>query len=72
MPDEALFQQLRDKLVGAGLGVQEQTQIMEAIDDMESAKGTPKFKEKYQGFIAAAANHAGIFGTLLAALSMYI
>lgn len=67
---DTIFQQLRDKLIGASLDAEEQALIMSAIDEMETAKGTPTFKEKYQGFMAAAANHAGVFGALLATLSM--
>ena len=46
--------------------------IREAIDDMEQAQGTPDFKDKYKGFVAVAANHATIFGTLLAGLAMLL
>ncbi|MEL6101608.1 MAG: hypothetical protein AAFR68_09860 [Pseudomonadota bacterium] len=71
-PDDEIFQQLREKLTGAGLEAEENARIMGAIDEMEKAKGTPAFREKYQGFMAAAANHASVFGALLAALAMLI
>lgn len=70
--DDEIFQQLREKLIDASLDASEQSKIMGAIDEMETAKGTPAFKEKYQGFMAAAANHAAIFGTLLTGLAMLL
>ena len=70
--DDKIFEQLREKLSGAGLEAEEQSRIIGAIDEMEAAKGTPAFKEKYQGFMAAAANHASVFGALLAALAMLV
>ena len=67
-----VFEQLREKLIGAGLGAEEQLSIKIAIDEMEAANGTSAFRKKYQDFMAVAANHAGVFGALLAALAMLV
>ncbi len=71
-PDNAIFEQLREKLIGARLGEDVQAKIMAAIKEMEAAKDSPTFKEKYQGFMAAAANHAGVFGLLLSTLALML
>ncbi len=70
--NDAIFEQLREKLIGARLSEDVQTTIMTAINNMEAAKDTPNFKEKYQDFMAAAANHAGVFGLLLSALALML
>lgn len=70
--NEAIFQQLRERLISAGLEEDDQSKIVDAIDQMEAAKGTAAFKEKYQAFITVAANHASVFGTLLAGLAMLL
>lgn len=70
--DDEIFQKLKEKLLGANLTASEEHSLMEAIEGMESAKGTPAFKEKYQGFMAAAANHASVFGALMGALAMLL
>ncbi len=70
--DNEIFDQLRERLAGVSIEAEEKARINEAIDEMETAKGTPAFREKYQGFMAAAANHASVFGALLAALAMLI
>lgn len=71
-PDNAIFEQLREKLNSAGLVEEEQARIMEVINQMEAAKGTPTFKERYQVFMAAAANHASVFGALFGALALLL
>ena len=72
VPSDEIFQQLRETLSGTGLNAEEKARINAAIDEMEMAKGTPAFKEKYQSFMAAAANHASVFSALLASLAMLI
>ena len=70
--NDEIFSQLREMLTGAGLADGEQARIMGTIDEMEAAKGTPAFKEKYKSFMAAAANHASVFGTSMATLAMLV
>jgi hypothetical protein len=43
--------------------------MLEHIEGLEKAHGTPSFTALYQEFIAAAANHISIIGPLLPALS---
>lgn len=71
-PDDEIFEQLLEKLTGASLEAEENIRIMGAISEMQATKGTPAFKEKYQAFMAATANHASVFGALLAALAMSV
>jgi hypothetical protein len=47
----------------------ERALIMERIEELEKAHGTPGFMARYQEFIAAAANHMSIIGPFLPALS---
>lgn len=70
--DNAIFDELREMLNGANLGNDEQAKIMEAIDEMAAAMGSSRFKEKYQVFMAAAANHVSVFAVLLPALSQLL
>lgn len=70
--DDEIFQKLKDKLLGANLDDAEERAIMGAIEGMENAKDTPAFKEKYQGFMAVAANHASVFGALMGALALLL
>lgn len=70
--ETAVFQQLRDALIGAELEDSESTQILAAIEAMEASKDTPAFKEKYQSFMAAAANHVSVFAPMLAALASFL
>ncbi|MDP3961699.1 MAG: hypothetical protein Q8Q26_16830, partial [Pseudorhodobacter sp.] len=69
---DEIFQQLREKVMGASLNEKKQAEIMAAIGEMARAKDTPTFKGKYQAFMTAAADHASVFGTLLAALAMFL
>jgi hypothetical protein len=70
--DDGIFDLLREKLSESDVPKPDQKSIQAAIDDMQQAQGTPDFKEKYQGFVAVAANHASIFGTLLSGLAMLL
>lgn len=70
--DDEIFQELKEKLLGANLDDAEEKAIFEAIEGMKSARDTPEFKEKYQSFMAAAANHASVFGALMGTLALLL
>lgn len=67
-----VFQQLKDQLIEADFEESESKRLLEAIIGMERTNGTPAFKEKYQEFMAVAANHASVFGTFMGALALLL
>lgn len=44
-------------------------ELLKIVAEMKETKGTPAFKEKYQAFIASAANHMTVFGPFLPMLT---
>ena len=69
---DAVFDQLRELLTRAEFGEGEHAKFLTAISEMEAAKGTPTFKDKYQEFMARAANHASVFGAAFGALALLL
>jgi hypothetical protein len=51
---------------------QERTLILNELDELETAKGTDSFIQKYQGFIASAANHISILSPFIPALTQML
>lgn len=43
--------------------------LLKLVAEMKENKGTPLFKEKYQAFIASAANHMTVFAPFIPTLS---
>jgi hypothetical protein len=50
----------------------ERTQILNSLDEMEAAKGTGGFTQKYQNFIATAANHMSVLAPFIPALTQML
>lgn len=46
-----------------------QSDLLELVAEMKGTQGTPKFKEKYQAFMALAANHMAVLGPFIPMLS---
>ena len=46
-----------------------QSDLLKLVTEMKETKGTSKFKEKYQAFIALAANHMAVFAPFMPFLS---
>ena len=51
---------------------EEQRQILNKLDELESAKGTASFLQKYQDFIASAANHMSLLAQFIPALTQIL
>jgi hypothetical protein len=64
----AVFSEMRAVLAQLVSEV-ERARILERIQGLEQAHGTPGFTARYQEFIAAAANHMALFAPFLPALS---
>jgi hypothetical protein len=66
---EGLFKEMRkviESQIEAGI---KQTELLTAVDAMESSKGTPTFLSAYQSFMVAAANHVTVFAPFIAPLA---
>jgi hypothetical protein len=50
----------------------ERTQILNSLDEMEAAKGTSGFTQKYQNFIASAADHMSVLAPFIPALTQML
>lgn len=50
-------------------GLENEAEIVTAIDQMENSIGTPSFLEKYNAFIQSAANHMTLFAPFIPALT---
>lgn len=48
------------------------TTLVERVDGMEAAVGTSRFAERYKEFIAVTADHIGVFGPFLPALTQLL
>jgi len=51
---------------------QERTLILNKLDELEAAKGTDSFLQKYQGFITSAANHMSVLSPFIPALTQML
>lgn len=61
----SLMEDLRKKAAG----LDNEANIVQAINDMENHIGKPSFKEKYNSFIQSAANHMTLFAPFIPALT---
>jgi hypothetical protein len=66
---EQLFSQIRKTLAESALPDSEKSHSLAMLDELEKAKSTSGFLEKYQSFIAAAANHMALLTPFIPALS---
>ena len=66
------YNDLRERLTQLSVDSGTANAIRVSIDEMETAHGTPQFKEKYLEFLSISANHIGVFGPVLATLASYI
>jgi hypothetical protein len=64
-----LFTQLRLTIEEKVQAEQERDELLARLADLQSAQGTPTYLDRYQGFIAAAANHMTILAPFLPALT---
>jgi hypothetical protein len=69
---ENLFADMRQVIQTHIENEQERTLILNKLDELEAAKGTNSFLQKYQGFIASAANHISILSPFIPALAQML
>jgi hypothetical protein len=50
----------------------ERTEILNRLNELEAAKGSDRFSEKYQSFIASAANHMTVLAPFIPALTQML
>lgn len=67
--ENTLFAELHRVIVEEIADEVQRGMLTEAVQGMEAARGTPRFVEKYQSFIASAANHMTVFTPFLPALT---
>lgn len=70
--EENVFAELRNVLSSQVQNVTEKEQILAKIDEMENAKGSIGFVDKYQEFIALAANHMTVLTPFIPALTEFL
>ena len=51
---------------------EDRTQLLSKLAELEGAKGTDSFMQKYQGFIASAANHMSLIAPFIPALTLML
>ncbi|WP_170789696.1 hypothetical protein [Ruegeria lacuscaerulensis] len=67
-----IYNDLRERLSDLDADATTIEAIRTSIDEMESAHGTPSFKDKYTSFMSTASDHVGVFGPLLATLAGFL
>jgi len=69
---ENVFAEIRQTLE-RGIGSEQVlTQMLGKLADLEEAKGTDRFMQKYQAFIASAANHVTLIAPFIPALTQML
>jgi hypothetical protein len=69
---ENVFADLRQAIQASIEDTEEQTEILSRLEELESAKGTSSFVQKYQNFIASAAKHIDLIAPFIPALTQMI
>lgn len=70
-PDQ-LFAEIRRTIETQVESTDEQQELLARVDDLERAIGTPTFLSRYQKFVAALADHVGLFQAFLPALTQLL
>jgi hypothetical protein len=69
---ENVFAEIRQVIQTRIENEDERTQILNSFDEMEAAKGTKGFTQKYQNFIATAENHMTVLAPFIPALTQML
>ncbi len=70
LADAAIFRSLTDAIVqGLSEDPNSRDRLLRAVSELEGAVGTPRFIDRYQAFIATAANHISIVAPFLPELT---
>jgi Flp pilus assembly secretin CpaC len=67
---ENVFADIRQVVQTQVQNEEERTQILNNLNELEAAKGTDTFTQKYQSFIASAANHMTLLAPFMLPLSV--
>jgi hypothetical protein len=65
----AVFNQLREKINESDIPATKKEILTQSVNQLEESVGKPNFIEKYQQFVATAADHIGLLGPLLPELT---
>jgi len=69
---EHLFADMRQVIQTQIQNDDERTQILSRLNELEAAQGTDTFIQRYQGFIASAANHMTVLAPFIPALAQML
>lgn len=69
---ETVFAQLRETIAGQVTDGEQKAALLSQLAQLEEAKGTSSFLERYQSFIATAANHMTLLAPFIPALSKWL
>ena len=61
-----------EKLRSLAKGLDNETEIISAVNNMQESVGTKSFAEKYNNFIQSAANHMTLFAPFIPALTQLL
>ncbi|UYY98730.1 hypothetical protein OJ967_25860 [Peribacillus frigoritolerans] len=64
-----VFNQLREKITELDIPSAEKEKLISEVNGLEESVGKPSFIQRYQQFVATAADHLALFGPLLPELS---
>jgi hypothetical protein len=67
-----LFKDLRNKLKEEVENREEREELLNKVDELEEAAGSDRFSDKYQEFMAMAADHMGVVSPFASALSQLL
>lgn len=71
-PQDAKISLLFNELTNMAKTIQQKTDILLSIQEMQNTINTPTFKDKYKNFMASIADHMAIFLPLITQLSQYL
>ena len=60
---------IMDTLRSLAKGLENESEILKNIDEMQKNVGKPSFKEKYNNFVASVANHMTAFGPFISIIA---
>lgn len=66
-----VFNEIRMAINNGSLPQERASDLLKLVDDMDDAKGSPSFVEKYKKFIEVAANHMSVVAPFIPALTKF-
>ncbi len=69
---ENVFADMRQVIQNQIQNEVERAEILKSLEELETAKGTSRFVQKYQNFVATAADHIGLLSPFIPALTQML